>query len=755
MLPSMWELGGTAAAPPAAQLVRALWHRHEPQQPLHPTRNRSLAGYHLAEDASLLGHCFGLAVSGTSHAGVVSALQGHRYSRLARRSKVSLSRFAKIALLASPNAVVPSASAALPAGCCGTTVLVSFLWCTARTKACFLKFFSAAALHLPAGSLLASDASLALSSGHRPWISEWLQDAFDDSAAADGSSMAVTAAATLVHASQATGRPHYVVAESEGTARAGATSASQETAVALEVLAFALASRGSMRPEIEQSRHSFHGQEEVPDCVEALARDTISLALWDSERATHDVEGRLPPSADERLRHFFSTARGGYSSGRESGAEWFAICSARPGLHYLSGGSQRTSHYELAPSPENLVAALQSLLGLPLSPPTHSHFVPMWPGAHVAWQLTGPFDRPVIRIQPLLSTSTAGCVDSEDLPRTVSPRAHSEDLRLIFNGAGGKQMVHCYALRQVVHDSEPQWLKGLRRVWLQRWRVLADGNGAASTDVGLHVRKDGAYGGASARASVVGDGCHSAAGGGAGSGGANAEESVPEPLIGVLAAASSCLLRHQLLLARAHHFAKPSAGTPATVPDEPSSAAAAVLAVLAAAPVSFEERLKGLRLCCHAGPRTHWTLPLLLQPPHTTGYWDDLTLGACVDLLHSATSDVRRQVLPLCIDAATRQPVLQAALALRAEQETLMHALGRCSEDERRQIMRIATGHTGYTARQRMGAWRALGWLWLSKWKAATSVAVTTDPLQQSPPLGRATMPSRPRTWPRARCTEA
>ena len=104
------------------------------------------------------------------------------------------------------------------------------------------------------------------------------------------------------------------------------------------LLAFSLAGRGSERPDIEQARHSFMGQQpEVPDCVEAVARDAISLALWDFERAAFRP-GRLPPRADARVRAFFSSSLG-YSSGRSAGAEWFSLCSAREGLHYVSGRS--------------------------------------------------------------------------------------------------------------------------------------------------------------------------------------------------------------------------------------------------------------------------------------------------------------------------------------------------------------------------------------------------------------------------------
>ena len=57
LLPALWELGGVATEPCAgAQLVRALWHRHEAQEPLRWTRNLSLPGSHLAERPALQGH---------------------------------------------------------------------------------------------------------------------------------------------------------------------------------------------------------------------------------------------------------------------------------------------------------------------------------------------------------------------------------------------------------------------------------------------------------------------------------------------------------------------------------------------------------------------------------------------------------------------------------------------------------------------------------------------------------------------------
>ena len=101
-LPSLWELGGAqtnTAPPPVASLVRCLWHRHEPQEPLRRTQNRSIPGCHLADSASLQGHCLELALVGVDTDEVVHELRSLGVNRLAKETGVSLARFARLITL--------------------------------------------------------------------------------------------------------------------------------------------------------------------------------------------------------------------------------------------------------------------------------------------------------------------------------------------------------------------------------------------------------------------------------------------------------------------------------------------------------------------------------------------------------------------------------------------------------------------------------------------------------------------------------
>ena len=41
-LSALWHVGGDASSPPVARLARALFHRHDPQEPLRLTANKSL-----------------------------------------------------------------------------------------------------------------------------------------------------------------------------------------------------------------------------------------------------------------------------------------------------------------------------------------------------------------------------------------------------------------------------------------------------------------------------------------------------------------------------------------------------------------------------------------------------------------------------------------------------------------------------------------------------------------------------------------
>jgi hypothetical protein len=675
-LPALWELGATAQLSSApVHLTRALWHRHEPAEPLRATRNRSLPGAYLAEDRRLQGHLFGLALSGASREQTVEALRLLGVNKLARSAKVSLARFSRVVetIRAGLPAAAPGSSDAgadggtghaWPPTLCTATVCLGFLWSTARSKACLLEFFEAAAEHLPRGTLLGDEYDATCAS----WRAEWLAasfdrdalDAVDDIQGTTASTAAVKLLASLV--------------EDEAT---------------LEMITFALAGRGSERPEVEQARHSFRGQAAVPDCVEAILRDTLSLLLWDFSRGGFDG-ARLPRSADRLVRDFFSSSNA-YSSGSRAGSVWFDICSARrrvqgrggggggrtgtgtgspsTALHYISGSDGLVNKYELHPSLRCFLDALESLLGMELEAPppsTDGAFLPLWPGALLAWSCSqSDSDRPVLRLRPTTTTTASGATGAaapKSPPHSSRPPARTEELRLVF-----KSGVHCYALRQAVQD-EPRWIAGVRRAWMHAWRE----GGALSLNGRDHEL------------------------------------------------VATILLGRGMLLASSHRLPQPeSASTSVTAPTRGSrfDAPSALLATMSAGPYGYEERLAGLRLLYQSGPAAWWALPLLLQPPVATGQWDSLTLGSCAELLepalrldrsgrtsHAEGARQHPQALStVCVDAAG--PALQAVLALQSSKSgALRDALGRCSAAERWIVMEIAVGHSGFSFAQRISA---------------------------------------------------
>ena len=269
-LTSLWEVGGHSDAPPAPALVRALWHRHEPQEPLRSTRNRSLPGAHLAEDVALQGHCLGLALAGHHRGASVDALRELGVNRLARRTKVSLARFAHLIDL------VRDGRDGCASGVSSVTVMLAFLWATATSKECFLRFFEAAQVHLPPGSLLAHEHY----ERGGEWRRRWTRRVFTQHDAADGSPIAITTAARIAGVDTYAGTraaqpaaaqsppahgegPESFVGEEELRSGRGPPAHGEGLDEPLELLAYALAARGGSRPDVEQARHSYGGLKAV------------------------------------------------------------------------------------------------------------------------------------------------------------------------------------------------------------------------------------------------------------------------------------------------------------------------------------------------------------------------------------------------------------------------------------------------------------------------------------------------------------
>jgi hypothetical protein len=265
-----------------------------------------------------------LALAGSTEDVVRQTLLSQGVESLARRTKVSIARFVRLALLLGqatlPGQAVgatcgPNSGSALhgglPRGLSGSTVLLAVAWATASSRADLLAFLLSLHEH---HSTLTGRPVLRLSPALLScpaWRNRWCTEAFDssDACAAPSSGML---------------RP---------LSRWAAPSAEM-----LELLAFYLCARGSDRPEVAQGRHGHRGQAAVPDCVESVLHDTLSLCLWDAA-ATAFRPSLLPSSADAAASEFFSPAGGVWRA--KPGETWFGICTGRPGLHYMRGGGLR------------------------------------------------------------------------------------------------------------------------------------------------------------------------------------------------------------------------------------------------------------------------------------------------------------------------------------------------------------------------------------------------------------------------------
>ena len=137
---------------------------------------------------------------------------------------------------------------------------------------------------------------------------------------------------------------------------------------ALEHLAFSLCRRGAL-PDVVQERHGWRGQPDVPDCVEACAREVLTHAIFDPGRHRLDA-ARLPPTTDAAVAAFF--AADGECHRPRAGAAWFDLCCARDGLTYAED-------YELYPSTG--FASRSAFVGRELHAPPQSGLALLWPAA--------------------------------------------------------------------------------------------------------------------------------------------------------------------------------------------------------------------------------------------------------------------------------------------------------------------------------------------------------------------------------------
>lgn len=740
VLPALWLVGKNADSPPAARLARALFHRHEAQEPLRPTRNESIPGCHLARSHRLQATFLALALAGVSEEKMREVLHASGVHALARRTKVSVSRFVRLATLLREAAAHDDPCvyghgqssghlmAGLPPGLSGITILLAFAWATASSRADLLAF------------LVALDRQYMILTNRRllrpcladlsckTWKEAWCSDAFEQS---DASSPPASKRS-----------PEHPSSSDANVGPEG-----------LELLAYVICSQGSGRPEVAQSRHGFLNQKPVADCVEAVLHDTLSFCLWDSLTSSFRVD-RLPHTADADVVSFFSHAGGVWRA--NPGVAWFDLCSGRPNLHYMRGvgaghnvmprhhvrgeveaarglrmqagggmppavstfpndgdqnvGSQdhlatdpraRTDEqrrcsstaYELYPTLHSFTAAMSSLVGLHLEPPTvASGRVQLWPGSSATWErVDGETDsrRAVLRLERIRAIDQkvggregamkSGGGSRETMPQLAvflgdnmelagasytaapsfstmaqQPRDSEEILRITFN-----QQVHCYAVRSACTFHEPAWVQSLRLNWMHRWRSGEVFPAASQPALALL--------------------CHAA----------------------LLDAAVHHATRRQQALGNREAMNGGGAGKAAQQPSDAAETARAILAVLSAPATEHQRRERALAWLLRAGPSTHWTLPLLLQASIATG-WDDLSLDA-------AAAEIGRMAegeLSLLLAQMTElTPPLAALVAVRStahHEGAILTAVAACSDAEHAQLLRIACGFVGYSAMQRL-----------------------------------------------------
>lgn len=707
-LPALWLAGAGASSPPAAKLVRALFHRHEPQEPLRPTRNQSLPGCHVGADHRLQGMLLALALAGSTEEVVRQTLLSQGVDSLARRTKVSIARFVRLAMLlgqatfpgqtggATGGHALGAAEAdqpgwplhsGLPRGLSGPSILLALAWATATSRADLLAFLLSLHQHHSALTrrplLRPSPAQL---SSHA-WRALWCADGFDTSDA-------------CAAPPAGDGLPRRETASLDSTPWAA------PSAERLELLAFYLCAQGSDRPEVGQGRYGHMGQPPVADCVESVLHDALSLCLWDAG-ATAFRPAALPAVADGAVLAFFSPAGGVWRA--RPGEAWFGICSGRPGLQYMRGGGlsgMRVGHGRgSAPGgptgsarPDSLEAArcvpwdcgsLPLQMGLSIGGATSSPHgcaegaehaggsASEAGGCYELYPSLDSFTRALsslvgLRLEPPAVGGAPAAVwpgcgatwaradDGRDATRAVlrmeRPKAAevgdadaalpTEVLRILFH-----QQVHCYATRTVLPADEPPWVAASRYAWMRWWRQgelpPAEAQPASTLLCGDALLRAAAH--LHSHHSGVGPERR---------GGEGMRTRLGSSLRAGVATAIPAPSHKALHGDR--HTADHTAAQTGDEQTEQVEAARAILGVLSAAPTEHAHRSAALAWVIRAGPLAHWTLPLLLRPTSTAG-WDDLSLDAVAEQLSHAPAQARLALAA----AAAPTPPLAALLALR------------------------------------------------------------------------------------------
>ena len=470
-LGSLWAEGADDG-PPVARLARALFNRHEPEEPLVPARNKSLPAVYLTPE--LQGHCLGLALRDASGGEVRSSLYGLGVDAIARESGVSIARFERLVGLMreavrTTHPLHDSTGGSVVLA--GTSVVLAFVWATAPNKRSLLDFLMALRPHLEEqeSRLFTPEAS--------PHCSEWLSS-FEEPFGKEvtymlgGGSRSVAPSDTEL---EALCDGHWI------------------PPAALERLAFQLVERSGCAPEIPQQVYGYRGQPPMADCVEACAREALGFALWDGNG--HDTS-RLPPSSDPRMLDYFG---GGVCDGMESGQAWYDLVSARPGLEYMLGTSP-DEEYELSPSVDNFAATLSSLLRVDVAtPPEGGGMCSVWAGSQLQWQRAGTARHPELLLRQAADVTADVASDHREMridpdpgpgpdpnkgeefksSRVESSRVKHEEMRIVFNGAR-----HCYSTRDAT-TTEPAWVGRVRLAWRKKLPEAPAAAAAAARLLGL------------------------------------------------------------------------------------------------------------------------------------------------------------------------------------------------------------------------------------------------------------------------------
>ena len=400
----------------AGALIRELFHRNHPHEPLRPTANRSLPAAHLS--ASLCAAIAGLAWERPGDAAVNSGLReivcsetGLGVPKLARETGVSIARFERLVeLVAAADA---EDGAPLP-GITGTALILRLLWMRSTTRRELWTYLTTLdARHDVLRSTAGVDAAAAFESMPRFTADEL-------------SGPSVEAAAKLLFQPEPGGDDTAV-------------------ATAFETLAAALANGGSRAPPLNQGRYGFKGLPAVADCAELCARELLNALLWDPATQAFDTS-RLPSTSHESLLQFYQPGGMAYHDPRgverntggtsaedakwgvgvpqyaPSAARWFEMCSGLitlPPEHYLSTGGTRTTRYELAPSVDAIASCLGCLMGLGRTVRTPYDLQKLWstiePERHVQLSVNAYGDR-----LKMLEASTNGAGDECTLELVMS-----------------------------------------------------------------------------------------------------------------------------------------------------------------------------------------------------------------------------------------------------------------------------------------------------------------------------------------------